>query len=162
MNKNITQSVRGKLIKLKSSPARIILQKVLKKKPINSKSDLSLSKTQVLALSLSNPMSEFHNSDHQKSPETQKPPEEGDRTEEDGGGGADGGGGEIRCRTPTSLRHRIPTARSCPPTPRKRKVVSKRKLPDQSFFEATGSGEVESLFGLFYRVSSAKRRCTSV
>ncbi|KAG7019295.1 hypothetical protein SDJN02_18255, partial [Cucurbita argyrosperma subsp. argyrosperma] len=107
-------------------------------------------------------MSQFHKSDHQKVKEPPKPPEEGDRSkEEDGGGEAVDCSGES-CRTPTSLRHRIPTARSYPTTPRKRKIASKRKFSDQSFFEVTGRGEVESLFALFYRVSSAKRRFTNI
>ncbi|CAK9312021.1 unnamed protein product [Citrullus colocynthis] len=110
-------------------------------------------------------MSQFYKSDHQKVLETPKPLEEGDRSKEEDGDEvlpAAADGDKESCRTPTSLRHRIPMARSCPTTPRKRKVVSKRKFSDQSFFEATGRGEVESLFGLFYRVSSSKRRCTSV
>ncbi|KAG6586014.1 hypothetical protein SDJN02_01004, partial [Cucurbita argyrosperma subsp. argyrosperma] len=110
-------------------------------------------------------MSEFQNSDHQKSLEPQKPAEEVDRSKEEDGGEAllavEDGGGES-CRTPSSLKHRIPAARSCPTTPRKKKVVSKRKFSDQSFFESTRREEVESLFGLFYRVSSGKRRCTSI
>lgn len=138
------------------------------KTPINIK-PLSLSLTfknsTLFSLSLSNPMSEFPKSDRQRLIETTKSPEEGDRNKEEEVGEAHhaavDGGGES-CRTPTSLRHRIPAARSCPTTPRKQKVLRKRKFSDESFFEATGRGEVESLFDLFYRVSSSKKRCTSV
>ncbi|KAA0052125.1 cyclin-dependent protein kinase inhibitor SMR2 [Cucumis melo var. makuwa] len=110
-------------------------------------------------------MSQIHKSDQEKVLETPKALEYGDRSTEEGSGealkAAEDDEGES-CRTPTSLRHRIPIAQSCPTTPRKQRVARKRKISDQSFFEATGRGEVESLFGLFYRVSSSKRRCTSV
>ncbi|KAI6685228.1 hypothetical protein NL676_031141 [Syzygium grande] len=46
-----------------------------------------------------------------------------------------------RCETPTSSEHKIPTVRSCPPTPRKQAqpvVPHKRKL---HFFETTGRDE---------------------
>ncbi|KAF8039522.1 hypothetical protein BT93_B1900 [Corymbia citriodora subsp. variegata] len=73
-----------------------------------------------------------------------------------------------RCKTPTSSEHRIPTVRSCPPTPRRQGrlvLPRKRKL---HFFETTGRDEVESFFrwnGMSTSPSpphSSKRRCTSL
>uniref|UniRef100_A0A0A0LV74 Uncharacterized protein n=1 Tax=Cucumis sativus TaxID=3659 RepID=A0A0A0LV74_CUCSA len=89
-------------------------------------------------------MSQFHKSDQQKVLEAPEAPEHGDRSTEEGRGealkAAEHDDGES-CRTPTSPQHRIPIAQSCPTTPRKQRVVRKRKFSDQSFFEATGRGE---------------------
>lgn len=55
---------------------------------------------------------------------------------------------EELCRTPTSLKNKIPTVGSCPPpAPKKpRKVVfCKRKLYDH-FFEVSGNEELERFF----------------
>lgn len=71
------------------------------------------------------------------------------------------------CRTPVSEDHKIPTARSCPATPRKQAApASSRKRKSLHFFEDSGREEVE----LFFRTSllelfsnkADKRRCTSV
>ncbi|KAL3752395.1 hypothetical protein ACJRO7_013103 [Eucalyptus globulus] len=73
-----------------------------------------------------------------------------------------------QCGTPTSSEHKIPTVRSCPPTPRKQArpvLPHKRKL---HFFEITGREEVESFFRSNDRSTSpsssrsSKRRCTSI
>ncbi|KAI4382291.1 hypothetical protein MLD38_008272 [Melastoma candidum] len=67
------------------------------------------------------------------------------------------------CRTPTSDDHKIPEARSCPPTPRKRPAPwnsHKRKATELQFFESTGREEVESFFRRYY--GQSKKRCTSV
>ncbi|RAL37511.1 unnamed protein product [Cuscuta campestris] len=57
------------------------------------------------------------------------------------------------CRTPTSLRDRIPAAVVCPPAPRRPKrtvVLGKRKLPPIPFFEnSAGRKEIEVFFASF-------------
>jgi hypothetical protein len=91
--------------------------------------------------------------------------------------GHEQGGGELglqavddqeECRTPTSSDHKIPTIRSCPPTPRKKVQVfaHKRKIPE--FFDTTNKDEVESFFRSSFEVPSRvnqsrpmKRRCRS-
>ncbi|KAF2321726.1 hypothetical protein GH714_001910 [Hevea brasiliensis] len=48
------------------------------------------------------------------------------------------------CKTPTSSNHKIPTIRSCPPTPKKKVqklFLNKRKLPEMDFFEAANRDE---------------------
>ncbi|KAJ9188769.1 hypothetical protein P3X46_000134 [Hevea brasiliensis] len=74
------------------------------------------------------------------------------------------------CKTPTSSDHKIPTFRSCPPTPRKKVqklFLQKRKLPDEmNFFEASNRDEVESFFRSSFELPGVesrriKRRCRS-
>ncbi|KAK4785950.1 hypothetical protein SAY86_002639 [Trapa natans] len=67
-------------------------------------------------------------------------------------------------RTPVSDDHKIPVAKSCPPTPRKRQqpaaITHKRKLTQ--FFEDTRRGEMESFFEMaMMNKPGNKRRCTS-
>lgn len=76
------------------------------------------------------------------------------------------------CRTPSSDDHKIPTARSCPPTPRKPTGGAsavpwnshKRKLPDQiRFFESTNREELDSFFqDCHEQCHTSKKRCTSI
>lgn len=71
------------------------------------------------------------------------------------------------CRTPVSEDHKILAALSCPPTPRKQRVLaaSSRKRKLLHFFEASGREEVESFFRTsFLELSNKadKRRCTSI
>lgn len=77
---------------------------------------------------------------------------------------------EEECKTPTSSDHKIPTIRSCPPTPRKKVRAGnnshKRKLSELQFFETTRSEEVESFFRsnsepFTVEFRSVKRRCRS-
>ncbi|KAK4762887.1 hypothetical protein SAY86_008655 [Trapa natans] len=68
-------------------------------------------------------------------------------------------------RTPVSEHQKIPSARSCPPAPRKRRPpVTPRKRKLMQFFEATGREEVESFFELtmLNNKPDHKRRCTSL
>ncbi|GLT81744.1 hypothetical protein SLE2022_001790 [Rubroshorea leprosula] len=94
----------------------------------------------------------------------------------EGGGG--GGGGVVEpsdgchdeeCKTPTSSDYKIPTVRSCPPTPKKNVIrlnnMKKRKRSEMMFFETTGREEVESFFrsNLVEDISrNIKKRCKSV
>ncbi|KAJ9178030.1 hypothetical protein P3X46_009950 [Hevea brasiliensis] len=73
------------------------------------------------------------------------------------------------CKTPTSSNHKIPTIRSCPPTPKKKVqklFLNKRKLPEMDFFEAANRDEVESFFRSSFELARVeyrrmKRRCRS-
>lgn len=77
---------------------------------------------------------------------------------------------EEGCTTPTSSDHKIPTFRSCPPTPRKKLqklFLRKRKLVDEmNFFEASHRDEVEAFFRSSFELAKVesrpmKRRCRS-
>lgn len=69
----------------------------------------------------------------------------------------------IKCVTPTSSDHKLPSIRSCPSTPRKPnkgRVVclqQKRKLSDLHFFETTRREEVDSFFRSIFDFSSTAR-----
>ncbi|GMI81700.1 hypothetical protein HRI_001839300 [Hibiscus trionum] len=69
--------------------------------------------------------------------------------EEGGGGGLAPAKEKEECKTPTSSDQKIPTIRSCPPTPKKKarpNFVLKRKRSELQFFETTRRDEVESFF----------------
>ncbi|KAK4773632.1 hypothetical protein SAY87_028651 [Trapa incisa] len=71
------------------------------------------------------------------------------------------------CRTPLSEDHKIPTVRSCPPTPQKQALPATSRKRKLGFFETSGLEEVESFFMYnFLELSSKKkadkRRCSSV
>ncbi|KAL4334930.1 hypothetical protein GQ457_07G035380 [Hibiscus cannabinus] len=81
---------------------------------------------------------------------------------------------EEECKTPTSSDHKIPSIRSCPPTPKKKaraKFVLKRKPSELHFFETTRREEVESFFRSNWEPEAfsfggsrdfKRRRCRSV
>lgn len=64
------------------------------------------------------------------------------------------------CKTPTSLEHKIPVIRSCPPAPKKQRLSCKRIIPESDFFERD---EIDSFFKSSYelmnRNSNKRRRC---
>ncbi|KAK8641381.1 hypothetical protein V6N13_010789 [Hibiscus sabdariffa] len=75
---------------------------------------------------------------------------------------------EEECKTPTWSDQKIPSTRSCPPTPKKKaraKFALKRKLSELHFFETTRREEVESFFRSNWDWEASRhfkrRRCRS-